>query len=158
MKFALLLTVVISLNLLAQDKEKIISGQENILSSELVKVGSCVDNSLELMADLSRHAGGDYTFITAESKLQLTLNEEVEIYDLKKTKKEGQKTEEKINVKVVDREGVVRTKSFSRYISTSYSNGDRKDVALLIAEVTTTALALRNECEAARRQYQDSLK
>ncbi len=157
MKFVLVLASVLALNAMAQDKEKIITGQENILRSELVKVGDCTDNSLELLADISRHLNGSYTFITPESKLKLTLNEEVEVYDLKRTKTDGQKTEEKINVRIVDRDGVVRTKSFARNISTTNTDGSVKNAALLVAEITATVFSLKNDCEVARKQYIESL-
>lgn len=158
MKNLLVLAAICSMSLFAQDKVKVTTGLENILNSEVVNVGTCQNNSLEVLSNISSYINGSYTSITVEASLLLTLNEEVEIYDLKKTKTDGQKSQEKINVKIVQRNNVSKKKIFSRYVSTSTVNGEDKDVGLLIAEVTTLALHLNQECEQARRSYQEIIR
>lgn len=157
MKTLLCLVALFSFNSFSQDKDKVSSQKEDIITSQVVRVGECQSNLADTLSQVASILGGSATSLNLETKLAVSFDEVVEVYNIRKTKKDGEKKTEKINIKQVERSGVTRTKRFTKHISTTDLNMNKKPAELVILEATAAAAALDIDCSNTRSNLLDQI-
>ncbi len=147
MKTIVCLLALISLSAFSQNKDKVSTGHENVLTSQVLKVGTCTTDAADMLHQVARAVAGETTIIFAEYKVNVKYKQTVELFDVRKVKKDGSKTKEKINVKEIERE-VVKTKKSYRSVSVNDLDGYPKDAVLLAAQGAAAVLAAESDCKA----------
>ena len=164
MKHLLLaLSIVLSTGAIAQDKEKVSTGHKDIISSVITNVAECKTNYKDLLRQITQAYDSQRTSIDVEYSISFTTDQVIRMYDKKKTKVDGNKKEEIINIREVNKTGIVKTQRFYESIALykqKYSKKKeayvtkRRKIEQVIAEASATLLSVEQQC----LNYKDRLE
>ncbi len=149
MKSLLCLLALISLSAFSQDKDKTSTGHENVISSEVLEVGTCATDAADMLNQVAAAIAGERTILFAQYDIDVKYKQKVELYDVRTVKENGSKTKTKINSREITRE-VVKTKTHSKTVSVLDLDQQPKSAELLAAQGAAAVLSAKSDCENTR--------